>query len=161
LGDKTAFTLAGTVLAKAWFTEPTYRINLETELLRGLRNGVSDEELSLVRGAVSGITEPEHQAALKSALARMQTRFDAYPNPTVENFDMLNTDEQLELNSPASSAAGVHLGAFRFRWDDLVKSSYQDSPDDSSAGDAQSLAGAGDFSEKPEDPSVANEKGTA
>ncbi|GFZ45907.1 hypothetical protein JCM24511_03640 [Saitozyma sp. JCM 24511] len=160
LGDKTALTLTGKVLAKAWFTEPTYRINLETELLRGLRNGVSDEELSLVRDAVSGRTEPEYAEALQSALARMQARFDAYPNPTVENFDWLDT-EHLELNSPASSTAGVHLGAFRFRWDDLVKSAYQDGADDSSAADAQSLSRAGDFSEKSEDPSVANEKGTA
>ncbi|RSH93795.1 hypothetical protein EHS25_006443 [Saitozyma podzolica] len=167
VGDKSTATIVGTVLGKAWFTTPTYRINLETELLRGLRNGVSDEELSLVRGAVSVETEPQpkNQEAMKAALARMQARFDAYPNPTVENFDILDSNQRLKYNSPTSSTPSEppiedrsHFGAFRFRWDDLVKISFQDSPDDSSAGDPQSPSGAGDLAEQLEDLAVVNEE---
>lgn len=163
LGDRTTRTLAGHFLGKYWLTEPTYLINLETELLRGLRNQVSDDELTLVRLAVSGETEPRYQQALQSALARMQDRFDAYQNPTVENFVMLNTEEQRQLHTQASSAASeppiddtVHLGEFSFRWDDLVKSPHQEIGD-SSTGNVQPPSEAEILSEPLTDPSTRNE----
>lgn len=146
LDDRKNPTLVGEALIAVWFTDPTYRRNLEVEMLRALRNGVSDEELSLVRDAVSGKTDQINEEALKSALGRMQARFDTYKAPTIKDFNQLEHEEDAERFS---------LGSFRFRWDDLSKVPYQDSTDDSAADDdARSATGAGALSEQLIDHSV-------